>query len=201
MFDRFTDRARYVLGLARQEAQRFCHDYIGTEHVLLGILGEGAGVATDVLKALDLDLERLKVDVERQLVIGKQVQTMGQIPFTPKMRRALELALEESSSLGHNYIGTGHLLLGLVRQQEGIAAKVLRGVGVLLPNVREEILEIDVGSPETPGERIAASGPSMAALTAALDELRADNATLWNRIEELETRVRELETGGDEGST
>jgi len=142
MFDRFTDRARKVMGLARQEAQRFNHDYIGTEHILLGLIQEGSGVAADVLKNLDVDLKKIRQEVEKLVSHGTTMVTMGQLPFTPRAKKVLELALEEASNLGHNYIGTEHLLLGLIREQEGIAAQVLQNIKVRLEDVREEVLEL-----------------------------------------------------------
>jgi len=142
MFDRFTDRARKVMGLARQEAQRFNHDYIGTEHILLGLIQEGSGVAADVLKNLDVDPKRIRQEIEKLVSHGTTMVTMGQLPFTPRAKKVLELALEEASNLGHNYIGTEHLLLGLIREQEGIAAQVLQNLNVRLEEVREEVLEL-----------------------------------------------------------
>ncbi len=112
MFNRFTDRARRIMGYSRQEAQRFSHDYIGTEHVLLGLIQEGNGVAADVLKNLDFDLKLIRREVEEQISDGTTMVTMGQLPFTPRAKKVLELALEEASNLGHNYIGSEHLLLG-----------------------------------------------------------------------------------------
>jgi len=106
MFDRFTDRARKVMGLARQEAQRFNHDYIGTEHVLLGLVQEGSGVAASVLKNLDIDLKKIRLEVEKLVSNGTTMVTMGQLPFTPRAKKVLELSLEEASNLGHTYIGT-----------------------------------------------------------------------------------------------
>ncbi|MHC4729648.1 MAG: ATP-dependent Clp protease ATP-binding subunit [Planctomycetota bacterium] len=142
MFDRFTDRARKVMGLARQEAQRFNHDYIGTEHILLGLIQEGSGVAADVLKNIDVDPKRIRQEIEKLVSHGTTMVTMGQLPFTPRAKKVLELALEEASNLGHNYIGTEHLLLGLIREQEGIAAQVLQNLNVRLEDVREEVLEL-----------------------------------------------------------
>ena len=151
MFDRFTDRARKVMGLARQEAQRFNHDYIGTEHILLGLIQEGSGVAADVLKNLDVDLKKIRQEVEKLVSHGTTMVTMGQLPFTPRAKKVLELALEEASNLGHNYIGTEHLLLGLIREQEGIAAQVLQNIKVRLEDVREEVLEL-LGAEVATGE-------------------------------------------------
>ncbi|MFC1706144.1 ATP-dependent Clp protease ATP-binding subunit [Planctomycetota bacterium] len=142
MFDRFTERARRVMGLARQEAQRFNHEYIGTEHILLGLIQEGSGVAANVLRNLDIDLDKIRREVEKIVQSGPSMVTMGQLPFTPRAKKVLELAVEEASNLGHNYIGTEHLLLGLIRENEGVAAQVLLNLGLKLDDVREEVLEL-----------------------------------------------------------
>ena len=142
MFDRFTDRARKVMGLARQEAQRFNHDYIGTEHILLGLIQEGSGVAADVLKNLDVDLKKIRQEVEKLVSHGTTMVTMGQLPFTPRAKKVLELALEEASNLGHNYIGTEHLLLGLYHDPGSIAAQVLADLGPDKQAVHDKVVEI-----------------------------------------------------------
>src|SRR5437868_5922259 len=166
MFDRFTDRARRVMGLARQEAQRFNHEYIGTEHILLGLIQEGSGVAANVLRNLDIDLDKIRREVEKIVQSGPSMVTMGQLPFTPRAKKVLELAVEEASNLGHNYIGTEHLLLGLIRENEGIAAQVLLNLGTKLEEVREEVLELlgaDQGEGGQPGQTQsggAGGGPS-----------------------------------------
>jgi ATP-dependent Clp protease ATP-binding subunit ClpC len=141
MFDRFTDRAKKVMSYARQEAQKFNHEYIGTEHVLLGLVQEGSGVAANVLKHMSVDLEKIRHEVEKIVKTGPTTVTMGQLPFTPRAKKVLELSMEEASQLGHNYIGTEHLLLGLIRESEGIAAQVLMNLGIKLDEVREEVLE------------------------------------------------------------
>ena len=141
MFDRFTDRAKKVMNLARQEAQRFNHEYLGTEHVLLGLVQEGSGVAANVLKQMGVDLAKIRTEVENIVKTGPSMVTMGQLPFTPRAKKVLELSLEEASNLGHNYIGTEHLLLGLIKENEGIAAQVLMNLGVKLEEVREEVLD------------------------------------------------------------
>ena len=141
MFDRFTDRAKKVMNLARQEAQRFNHEYLGTEHVLLGLVQEGSGVAANVLKQMSVDLSKIRTEVENIVKTGPSMVTMGQLPFTPRAKKVLELSLEEASNLGHNYIGTEHLLLGLIKENEGIAAQVLMNLGVKLEEVREEVLD------------------------------------------------------------
>ena len=159
MFDRFTDRARKVMGLARQEAQRLNHEYIGTEHILLGLVQEGSGVAANVLKNLDIDLKKIRQEVEKIVKTGPSMVTMGQLPFTPRAKKVLELALEEASNLGHNYIGTEHILLGLIKEQDGKAAKVLQNLGVKLDTVREEVLDfLGAELPTNEGEKAETAG-------------------------------------------
>jgi ATP-dependent Clp protease ATP-binding subunit ClpC len=151
MFDRFTDRAKKVMNLARQEAQRFNHEYLGTEHILLGLVQEGSGVAANVLKNMNIDPNKIRTEVEKVVKTGPSMVTMGQLPFTPRAKKVLELSMEEASNLGHNYIGTEHLLLGLIKENEGIAAQVLMNLGVKLEDVREEVLEFlgaDTGEEE-----------------------------------------------------
>jgi len=140
MFDRFTGRARKVLSLSRQEAQRFRHDYIGPEHILLALLKEGTGVAVSVLKDLNVDFEGVRKFVEERVGEGAATVMMGQIPFTPRGKRVLEFALDEATDLGHTHIGTEHLLLGLFEEDEGIAAQVLRSHGLDQGMVRTEVL-------------------------------------------------------------
>ena len=157
MFDRFTDRAKKVMNLARQEAQRFNHEYLGTEHILLGLVQEGSGVAANVLKNMGIDLDRIRSEVEKLVKTGPSMVTMGQLPFTPRAKKVLELSMEEASNLGHNYIGTEHLLLGLIKENEGIAAKVLTNLGVKLEDVREEVLEF-LGADPTEDEEDESTG-------------------------------------------
>ena len=141
MFDRFTDRAKKVMSLARQEAQKFNHEYIGTEHILLGLVQEGNGVAASVLTKMSVDLENIRREVEKIVKSGPSMATMSNLPFTPRAKKVLELAMEEASQLGHNYIGTEHLLLGLIKENEGIAAQVLLNLRVKLEEVRQQVLE------------------------------------------------------------
>ena len=142
MFDRFTDRARRVMALARKEAQRFNHDFIGTEHVLLGLIQEGSGVAANVLKNLGVETEKIRREIEKNVQSGPSMVTMGQLPFTPRAKKVLELSMEEAQELGHNYIGTEHLLLGLIRENDGVAAQVLLDLNLKLEDVREAVLEL-----------------------------------------------------------
>ncbi|HUS44961.1 MAG TPA: ATP-dependent Clp protease ATP-binding subunit [Phycisphaerae bacterium] len=142
MFERFTDRARKVMALANQEAQRFNHEYVGTEHVLLGLVKEGQGVAANVLHNLGIDLKKIRLEVEKIVKSGPDMVTMGKLPQTPRAKKVLEFAIEEARNLGHNYVGTEHLLLGLLRENEGVAAQVLMNLGLKLDDVRSEVLNI-----------------------------------------------------------
>ncbi len=142
MYERFTDRARKVMQLANQEAQRFNHEYIGTEHVLLGLIKEGSGVAANVLKNLDVDLRKIRLEVEKLVQSGPDMVTMGKLPQTPRAKKVIEYSMEEARNLGHNYVGTEHILLGLLREQEGVAAQVLMNLGLKLEDVREEVLNL-----------------------------------------------------------
>ncbi|MEP0844170.1 MAG: ATP-dependent Clp protease ATP-binding subunit [Phycisphaerae bacterium] len=142
MFERFTDRARKVMALANQEAQRFNHEYIGTEHILLGLVKEGSGVGANVLKNLDVDLRKVRLEVEKLVKRGPDMVTMGKLPQTPRAKKVIEYAIEEARNLNHNYVGTEHLLLGLLREQDGVAAQVLMNLGLKLEDVREEVLNL-----------------------------------------------------------
>jgi ATP-dependent Clp protease ATP-binding subunit ClpC len=143
MYERFTDRAdRKVMQLANQEAQRFNHEYIGTEHILLGLVKEGSGVAANVLKNLDVDLRKIRIEVEKIVQTGPDMVTMGKLPQTPRAKKVIEYAMDEARNLNHNYVGTEHLLLGLLREQEGVAAQVLMNLGLKLEDVRDEVLNL-----------------------------------------------------------
>ena len=142
MFERFTDRARKVMALANQEAQRFNHEYVGTEHILLGLVKEGQGVAANVLHNLGTDLKKIRLEVEKIVKSGPDMVTMGKLPQTPRAKKVIEFAIEEARNLGHNYVGTEHLLLGLLREHDGVAAQVLMNLGLKLDDVRSEVLNI-----------------------------------------------------------
>ena len=142
MYERFTDRARKVLQLANQEAQRLNHEYIGTEHILLGLVKEGSGVASNVLKNLDIDLAKIRREVEKLVDQGSNVIGMGKLPQTPRAQKVVGYAMDEARNLGHTYVGTEHLLLGLLREEEGVASQVLSNLGVNTNSVREEILQL-----------------------------------------------------------
>ncbi len=142
MFERFTDRARKVMALANQEAQRFNHEYIGTEHILLGLVKEGSGVGANVLKNLEVDLRKVRLEVEKLVHSGPDMVTMGKLPQTPRAKKVIEYAIEEARNLNHNYVGTEHLLLGLLREHDGVAAQVLMNLNLKLEEVREEVLNL-----------------------------------------------------------
>jgi ATP-dependent Clp protease ATP-binding subunit ClpC len=148
MFERFTERARQVVVLAQEEARTLKHNYIGTEHILLGLLREEEGLAARVLESLDITVERVRSQVVRIVGSGEEV-TAGQIPFTPRAKKVLELALREALSLGHNYIGTEHILLGLVRENEGVAARILLDFDADSEKIRNEVIRMLSG----PGSR------------------------------------------------
>jgi ATP-dependent Clp protease ATP-binding subunit ClpA len=141
MFNRFTDRAKKVMSLARQEAQRFNHDYIGTEHILLGLILEGTGAAANILKKdMGLELATIRADVEKILRAGPSIVPLGQLPLTPGSKKVLEHSMAEAGNLGNNYIGTEHILLGLIAENEGIAAHVLLDRGAKLGDVRIHVM-------------------------------------------------------------
>ncbi|NUQ67893.1 MAG: ATP-dependent Clp protease ATP-binding subunit [Phycisphaerales bacterium] len=165
MFERFTDRARKVMALANQEAQRLNHEYIGTEHILLGLVKEGSGVGANVLKNLDVDLRKVRLEVEKLVKAGPEMVTMGKLPQTPRAKKVIEYAIEEARNLNHNYVGTEHLLLGLLREHDGVAAQVLMNLGLKLEEVREEVLNLlGAGSEQSENleSGISGSGPSPA---------------------------------------
>ncbi len=180
MFERFTDRARKVMALANQEAQRFNHEHIGTEHILLGLVKEGSGVGATVLKNLDVDIKKLRLEVEKHVKSGPDLVTMGKLPQTPKAKKVIEYAIEEARALNHNYVGTEHILLGLLRETEGIAAQILIGLGLKLEEVRQEVLNLlGAGVDSEPGEVGMSMGPAAArpktkSKTPALDSFGRD---------------------------
>src|SRR6201984_1738944 len=200
MYERFTDRARKVMQLANQEAQRFNHEYIGTEHILLGLVKEGSGVAANVLKNLDIDLRKIRLEVEKIVQSGPDMVTMGKLPQTPRAKKGIEYSIEEARNLGHNYVGTEHLLLGLLREQEGVAAQVLINLGLKLEDVREEVLNLlghnmdsgESSSGSSSGERTAGKGKSK---TPALDSFGRDLTELarQGKLDPVIGRANEIE--------
>ena len=206
MFERLTDRARKVMALANQEAQRFNHEYIGTEHILLGLVKEGSGVGANVLKHLEIDLRKVRLEVEKLVKSGPDMVTMGKLPQTPRAKKVIEYAIEEARSLNHNYVGTEHLLLGLLREQDGVAAQVLMNLGLKLEDVREEVLnllgagvgqldDVDEEGMEPSGDAPSPSARRGKSKTPALDSFGRDLTELAkkNELDPVIGRHKEIE--------
>jgi Clp amino terminal domain, pathogenicity island component/UvrB/uvrC motif len=184
MFERFTDRARRVITLAQEEARMLHHDYIGTEHILLGLIHEGRGVAARALESLGISLVAVRQQVEEIIGQGQQ-PTPGHIPFTPRAKKVLELSLREALQLGHNYIGTEHILLGLIREGHGVAAQVLAKLGADLDRVRQQVIQL---LQEHPAEE-AASARSSAPELRLLPAVKARLDAVEGRLAAVEQRV------------
>src|SRR3979411_218444 len=169
MFERFTERARQVVVLAQEEARTLKHNYIGTEHILLGLLREEEGLAARVLESLDITVERVRAQVVRIVGSGEEAPS-GQIPFTPRAKKVLELALREALSLGHNYIGTEHILLGLVRENEGVAARILLAFDADAAHIRNETIRMLSGPGRRQGAGSGAPGSEKSKSSKLLDQ-------------------------------
>ena len=187
MFERFTDRARRVVVLAQEEARMLNHNYIGTEHILLGLIHEGRGVAARALESLGISLEAVREQVEEIIGQGQQAPS-GHIEFTPRVKKVLELSLREARALGHNYIGTEHILLGLIREGEGVAAQVLVKLGADLSRVREQVVQLLAGYQAEAGVEPAAR-PSA---RAGREDLRL-LSQLLDRVTAMESRLSAVE--------
>jgi len=200
MFERFTDRARKVMALANQEAQRFNHEYIGTEHILLGLVKEGSGVGANVLKNLDVDIKKLRLEIEKLVKSGPDMVTMGKLPQTPRAKKVIEYAIEEARTLNHNYVGTEHILLGLLRETEGIAAQVLMNLGLKLEDVRQEVLNllgagVDNSYQNTGMKTASSAAQKGKSKTPALDSFGRDLTELADRgeLDPVIGRINEIE--------
>ena len=185
MFERFTERARQVIVLAQDEARGLAHNYIGTEHILLGLLREEEGIAARILRQLGIPEEEVRAQVARIVGQGDEV-TSGQIPFTPRAKKILELSLREAQSLGHNYIGTEHILLGLVRENQGVATRILLDFDADAEKIRNEIVRMLSGAGQRLVERERddvelASPPLAPEVIAELERLRSEKETLIGR--------------------
>jgi len=176
VFERFTDRARRVVVLAQEEARMLNHNYIGTEHILLGLVHEGEGIASKALLSLNVSLDAVRRQVEEVIGRGGSPPS-GHIPFTPRAKKVLELSLREALQLGHNYIGTEHILLGVIREGEGVGAQVLTRLGASLERVRQAVIHL-----------LPASG----AESPVMGEFRGDMAATLVRVVERGRRVQEL---------
>ena len=186
MFERFTDRARRVVVLAQDEARRLDHDYIGTEHLLLGLLHEGQGVAAQALDGLGVDLAEVRRRVEE--IIGRgQHAPSGHIPFTPRAKKVLELSLREALDLGHDYIGTEHILLGIVREGQGVAAQVLAAMGAGEDAIRAKVSELLGPAAGRPGER--AGEPRFIGASPQLLEVITRLRAIENRLAAIERQL------------
>jgi ATP-dependent Clp protease ATP-binding subunit ClpA len=192
VFERFTERARQVVVLAQGEARALKHNYIGTEHLLLGLLREEEGLAARVLESLDITVEEVRAQVARIIGHGDEPPTASQIPFTPRAKKVLELALREAMALGHNYIGTEHILLGVVRENQGVGARILLEFDADAETIRNEVLRV-LG-------RHAVHAQENPELRAELDRVRAEKegaieAKEFEKAENLREIERRL-TGG-----
>jgi len=192
--------------LANQEAQRFNHEYIGTEHILLGLVKEGSGVAANVLKNLEVDLRKIRLEVEKLVQSGPEMVTVGKLPQTPRAKKVIEYSMEEARNLNHSYVGTEHILLGLLREQEGVAAQVLMNLGLKLEDVREEVLNLlghglegaevgERGGRAGESESPSSSGKSGKSKTPALDSFGRDLTELAKKgeLDPVIGRAREIE--------
>jgi ATP-dependent Clp protease ATP-binding subunit ClpC len=166
VFERFTDRARRVVVLAQEEARVLNHDYIGTEHILLGLIREGGGVAYQALSQMGVSLVQVRAAIEQMIGEGQRAPT-GHIPFTPRAKKVLELSLREALQLGHTYIGTEHILLGLVREGEGVAAQVLERYGANMDRVRHTVVELLSGYAQTAATAVAGTTETLMSEVAA----------------------------------
>jgi ATP-dependent Clp protease ATP-binding subunit ClpA len=188
MYEQFTDRARKVMQLANQEAQRFNHEYIGTEHILLGLVKEGSGVGAEVLKRLGIDLRKVRLEVEKITVSGQGPFPTDKLPSTPRAKKVIEFAINKARGLNHNHVGTEHLLLGLLDEKEGVAAQVLFSLGVSVDRVRREVLQLPSNPPEGKGED---PGPAM-------PHFQLAGKTDYNRLTEQVRRM--IRVANEEGT-
>ncbi len=200
-YNRFSERAQRAILIAQEEAKRLNHDYVGTEHILLGLVSLNEGVAAQVLSNLGVDSKRVRAEIEKIVGTGDNIMQLGEIPFTPRAKKVLELGVEEAQKMGHTYVGTEHILLGLIREEEGVAARVLENLGVRLEVVREEVLNL-LGETEgkesqqgAPSHPHAPSGPKTRSKTPTLDEFGRDLTQLAKeqKLDPVVGRVNEIE--------
>ena len=188
MFKRFTERARRVIILAREEAELYRHEYLGTEHILQGVIKDGGGIAVAIIHKTGTDLTQLKKELEKNLPRSSSSLIIGDIPFTSRAKKILEFAVEEARSLNHNYIGTEHLLLGLLKEKEGVACRILNGFGVYFDDVKEKIVEMFK-------EPAAATGGGDKGKTPTLDEFSRDltKMAIEGKLDPVIGRAKEIE--------
>ena len=189
MFERFSDRARRAVDLAQEEARMLNHDYIGTEHILLGLIHEGEGLAAQVLQSLGIGLDAVRQQVEEIIGQGEQAPS-GPIRYTPRAKKVLELSLREALALGHNYIGTEHILLGLIREGDGVAAQVLVALGGDLNRVRQRVIQLLHGYQGKQGPKLRSAGKHPGR---ARGETRGLGAEIGARVELISSQLSAIE--------
>ena len=187
MFERFTDRARRVIVDAQNEARSLGHDYIGPEHILLGIINEGDGVGAKALEAMQISADTVRGRIEEIIGRGQAPPRIGHIPFTPRAKKVLELSLREALQLGSDYLGTEHILLALLRERDGVAAQVLLGSGVDLDRARAQVITLLQGRQEQAGVSVAAAP--------ADEELLGRLASIAARLSAIELRLGQSSSG------
>src|SRR3989339_60973 len=198
MSNRFTERVQRVIIIAQEEAKRLNHDYVGTEHILLGLVALGEGVAAKVLANIGVDLRRVRTEVEKLVGTGDNVMLLGEIPFTPRAKKVLELAVDEAQNLGHTYVGTEHLLLGLLREEEGIAARVLENLGVRINEARDEVSslldDLDESGKPAKGSKSKTKTPTLDEFGRELTVMARDSKLdpVIGRSEEIERLIQIL---------
>jgi Clp amino terminal domain, pathogenicity island component len=192
MFERFTNRARRVVVLAQEEARLLNHDYIGTEHILLGLLADGEGIAARALDEIGIGLDTVRQQVEQIIGVGKKARRSGHIPFTPRAKKVLELSLREALRLGHNYIGTEHILLGLIREGEGVAVQILARLGGDLSVVRMHVIRLAPGGQGRAGqepEDTAAAAEAAETMVTSRAGIRALLEDICERLANIEAHL------------
>ncbi|MBI4802144.1 MAG: ATP-dependent Clp protease ATP-binding subunit [Elusimicrobia bacterium] len=200
MGTRFTERAQRVILIAQEEAKRLNHDYVGTEHILLGLIALGEGVASQVLASLGVDLRKVRAEIEKIVGTGDNMMLLGEIPFTPRAKKVLEYAVEEAQHMSHSYIGTEHILMGLIREEEGVAARVLENLGLKLETVKEEVLsilgELEQKEPQKEGKAHGSHAPARGKTkTPTLDEFARDMTQMAKegKLDPVIGRVNEID--------
>jgi ATP-dependent Clp protease ATP-binding subunit ClpA len=190
MHEQFTDRARKTMRLANQEAQRFNHEYIGTEHILLGLIKDGSGVAANALKNLDIDLRKIRLEIEKIVQSGPDEVSTGELRQTPRAKKTIDYSIEEARNLHHNYIGTEHLLLGLLREEEGVAAQVLMNLGLNLQDVREQVLKVLAAAC---GDTPQAAAVSLSDESSAVEDFSFLPPEVQSQVRELGEQIERLD--------
>ena len=194
MFERFTDRSRKVMALANQQAQHYHHQYIGTEHILLGLVEEGGGVGANVLDNLDVDPAKVRGEIKKLIKSGPKPAGFGKLPQTPRAKKVIEYAIEEARKLNHHNVGTEHLLLGLLRERDGLGSQVLVNLGLRLDAVREKVLEVLGAGLDAPEKSPVAADPSP-------EELHGVAHRIGHVLQEIKRRRQVLLTAMNEANS